>query len=183
MSRCLPLKASPSKGQDRLYLILSHRHSQPGYHWALLLAPKDRPQSRSTTPDAKCWDVTNLNTAHEWQFRDDLISQYAAPSLIARILLRKLDPRARESNIHEIQVVLEAVQIRQGDPSFTCRVWALDGVDALRQRGLLRIPDERQSLEMKATQFADASVALLANGKLDIATHGASVIPVLDLRA
>ncbi|KAJ7505865.1 hypothetical protein B0H11DRAFT_2220500 [Mycena galericulata] len=162
MSTLKKFKAHLSKDQDRLYLTLDHRYSQPGYHWALLLAPKDLPGSGSTEPDAKCWDVTNLTAAHEWQFRDALISQYTAPSLIARILLR--------------------LEIRQGDATFTCRVWALDGVEALRRCGLVNILEDRVALEESAVEFADACMALLESGKLDIVTQGASAIPVLDLR-
>ncbi|KAJ6554974.1 hypothetical protein DFH09DRAFT_1038276 [Mycena vulgaris] len=176
------LKGRTPKNQDRLYLALSHRPSQPGYHWALLLAPKDLPASRSTDPDARCWDINNLNFAHEWQFRAADLSQYAAPSLIARVLLRKFDASAREVNIRLIQTILEALQIRQADTSFTCRVWALDGVDALRKYGLINIPFERRLLEEKAAAFADTCMALLASGELDVATQGVSAIPVLDLR-
>ncbi|KAJ7465033.1 hypothetical protein FB451DRAFT_1561463 [Mycena latifolia] len=151
MSTCPPLytlKASLSKKQGRLYLALSHRHSQPGYHWALILARKDIPTARCTEADAKCWDITNLNSAHEWQFLDALLSQYTALSLIARALLRKLDPSRRPENICHIHALLETLEIPQGDASFTCRVWALNGVNGLQKSGLINIniPFERDAL-------------------------------------
>ncbi|KAJ7465025.1 hypothetical protein FB451DRAFT_1179223 [Mycena latifolia] len=169
------LKANQSKKQDRLYLALSHRHSQPTAGrlpqatTGLSFSHQRIPTARSTETDAKCWDITNLNSAHEWQFRDALLSQYAAPSLVVRVLLRKLDPSRRS-------------KFRKGTLRSSA-LWALNGVDALRKSGRINIPFEREALEEKATSFADECMRLLLSSQLDVATHGASVIPVLDLRA
>ncbi|KAJ7268066.1 hypothetical protein C8J57DRAFT_1181710 [Mycena rebaudengoi] len=170
------------RNQDRLYLALSHRYSQPGYHWALILAPKDIPGSKSPESDSKCWDISNLNSAHEWNFRDAMMSQYTAPSLIARVLLAKFSSRDREANILSINSILQELDIRQGDATFTYRFWALNGVDALREHGLIDILPQRETIEEQAKELGDMAVTLLSHGELDIAAHGACIIPVLDLR-
>ena len=59
-----------------------------GYHWAILLAPKDVPLSTSEDKDSIRWDVTNEdNPANNWRFRQAPVNQFLSISLCARIRL------------------------------------------------------------------------------------------------
>ena len=83
-----------------------------GYHWAILLAPKDVPLSTSEDKDSIRWDVTNEdNPANNWRFRRAPVNQYLNVSLCARILPAKFDANDRKSTLVSVGDVLGSVGI------------------------------------------------------------------------
>jgi len=174
----------PIKDKDRLYLTLNHRYDKPGYHWAILLAPKDVSGSTSEDKDSTRWDVTNEDKqANSWSFREVPVNQYLSMSLCARILLAKFDRKERESTLVSVGEVLESVEIKQSDPTFTCRVWALSAAQALEDNGLIKLNVPLVALEASVTAFGDKCIRDIQSHKVDIAKTGPSAIPVLDLRS
>ncbi|KAF8586569.1 hypothetical protein K439DRAFT_946265 [Ramaria rubella] len=151
----------PGKNKDRLYLALNHRHEKPGYHWAILLAPKDS-KEESLDQDSTCWDITNGESNPNWRYREGKVNQLLCISLCARILLGKFEENNREVILELLREKLKSVEIIQQDASFTCRVWALNAIQALESSGIIRLK--------------------IHHGKLDIASKGAIAIPVMDLR-
>ena len=155
-----------------------------GYHWAILLAPKDVPLSTSEDKDSIRWDVTNEdNPANNWRFRRAPVNQFLSISLCARILLAKFDAKDRESTLVSVGEVLESVEIKQSNPTFTCRVWILIAVQALENNGLIKLNVPPVGLEASVTAFGDKCMGDIQSRKVGIAKGGAPAIPVLDMRS
>jgi hypothetical protein len=155
-----------------------------GYHWAILLAPKDVPLSTSEDRDSIRWDITNEdNPTNNWRFRRAPVNQYLSVSLCARILLAKFDRNDRESTLLSVGNMLESIEIKQSDPTFTCRVWVLSAVQTLEENGLIKLKLPPVGLEASVTVFGDKCMRDIQSRKVDIAEGGISAIPVLDLRS
>ncbi|KAF8156647.1 hypothetical protein B0H34DRAFT_469841 [Crassisporium funariophilum] len=179
----------PAKDKDRLYLTLNHRHELPGYHWSILLAPKDVKDETEAVPsrdrikESMQWDVTNDDDKENpWRFRQHPINQYLSISLCARILLRKFNSEDREQTISIINELLETIDVPQNDPTFTCRVWVLNSIQALKDRGLINLSLPQDELEARVKAFGDQAMHRILTREVDIAAEGVSSIPVLDLR-
>jgi hypothetical protein len=78
--------------------------------------------------------------------------------------------------------LLKSLEIKQGDQTFTCRVWVLNAIAALEAGGFIRLQIPQIELEARATKFGDECMSDIQSGRLDIAAKGTSAIPVLDLR-
>ncbi|KAF8156633.1 hypothetical protein B0H34DRAFT_469178 [Crassisporium funariophilum] len=177
----------PAKDKDRLYLALNHRHELPGYHWSILLAPKDIENedeiTRCQIKESMRWDVTNdKKTEKPWRFRQSAVNQFLSISLCARILLRKFDSDDREQTISIIHDLLETIDVPENDPTFRCRVWVLNSIQALKDRGLINLRVPQDELEARVIAFGDQAMHRILTRELDIAAQGVSSIPVLDLR-
>jgi len=173
----------PGKNKDRLFLTLNHRHNQPGYHWSILLAPIDEPQDPGFK-NAICWDITNEGLGPlTWRFRERAVNQYSSVSLIARILLAKFEVDQRGSIAQTLRDLFAAQEIRNNDPSFTCRVWVLNCIASLAEQGIIRLKvHDTGTLEEMARAFGDEVMGRIQRREIDIAEEGVSAIPILDLR-
>ncbi|KAJ7276622.1 hypothetical protein C8J57DRAFT_193824, partial [Mycena rebaudengoi] len=173
------------------YLTLNHRHSESGYHWALVYASKDSVKNSDDddAPDGVRWDLSNEHMTPEgrrttgpWYQREKEVNQYRSISLIARIMLAKFEPQQKNNTVSALKSVLSKVHF---DPDLesgqTCRVWALDAIEELMKQGLVRLKvNERQKIEDWAKTFADQQMELMAKKKLKI--EKAEDIPIGDLR-
>lgn len=101
-------------------------------------------------------------------------------SLIARIILAKFPAKDRQSKAALLEETLRSIEIRQDDPSFTCRTWALDAAKALLDQSIIRLKIPVDELENVARTFADDVMEQIIAGTLAIERQFA--IPVRDLR-
>ncbi|KDR71501.1 hypothetical protein GALMADRAFT_787594 [Galerina marginata CBS 339.88] len=141
------------RNKFRLYLILQHRGSHPGFHWSIVLAPKN--SNNSNTPDCYRFHVTNsaqvnavlgTNGKFEWRFEHEPFSLVTTGNVVARILLAKITPlrltptNSKESTSwqQEISIILDILQtvpLVQNDNSWTCRIWTIEAFHTLRGSG------------------------------------------------
>jgi hypothetical protein len=144
----------PEVNKSRLFVTLQHRGGRPGFHWALVLAPKSeaKTEDRQSTPchrfhvtnsaqkDAKLLD----NGKFAWRFEEEPFNCLVPGNVVARILLAKLSssekhPTRREDSwigqVELIKHVLECIPLVQDNPNWTCRVWLQQALRALREQG------------------------------------------------
>ena len=150
-----------------------------GYHWAILLAPKDVPLSTSEDKDSIRWDVTNEdNPANNWRFRRAPVNQFLSISLCARIRLMQ--------NIASQPWFLWA---RCWSPLKSSKVTrpSLAGYGFWLLSKPLRIMASwnemylQQALRLALLLFGDKCIGDIQSRKVGIAKGGAPVIPVLDM--
>ena len=144
------------RNKYRLYLVLQHRGSHPGFHWAIVLAPKESNNPKTNdcyrfhiTNSAQANAVLGTNGKFEWRFEHEPFNLVAAGNVVARILLAKVPPHSPtiwnveentswQQQINAILEVLQTVPLIQNDNSWTCRVWTIEALLALRISGTSR---------------------------------------------
>lgn len=189
--------------KSRLFITLQHRGGRPGFHWALILAPKSeaKMQDRESTPchrfhitnsaqkDAKLLD----NGKFAWRFEHEPFNCLVPGNVIARILVAKLsssekhpagtdDPWRKQVKL--IEGVLESVPLVQGDLNWTCRVWLQQALRALREHGgdFATIPhiDIGGQGEVDVVSFGNQAVEIIKARKGVVRQPGD--LPQLDMR-
>jgi hypothetical protein len=135
------------KDKNRLYITLQHRLGKPGFHWALLLAPKAESIDMQVK-DSHMFHVTNAfvpfngdlgphyEDKPEWRYEDKPVNSMRSGDLIARVLVAKLPTneslRAQAATIHRIA---KCIPIVQDDANWTCHVWVEETLAALQAAG------------------------------------------------
>ncbi|KAK4495130.1 hypothetical protein PRZ48_013457 [Zasmidium cellare] len=114
----------------RLYVALYPSgvvdNEQQKYHWGLLIGPKN--ESGPNVPGTR-FHVKNL-AWEGWKYEEhDLPNVRCSNSLLARILVAKVEDRAR------LVSILRNVPIVQNDPKWRCRTWIASALEALRRDG------------------------------------------------
>ncbi|KAA1477651.1 hypothetical protein DENSPDRAFT_861611 [Dentipellis sp. KUC8613] len=160
--------------KERLHLTLNHRYDQPGYHWALVLSPKDRPNTEQETaliPDSDRWHLTNQASA-----RGDSLS------LIARFTLGKFKASDHEANMQRISAAVASIRIDHSVPDLSCRTWLLRVIDTLiaEQIVALSVPNAKES-ESRAIHEAGEVMEQIMTQRMNITKK--STIPMIDMRA
>ncbi|KAJ7171484.1 hypothetical protein C8R46DRAFT_895058, partial [Mycena filopes] len=126
--------------KHRLYISLLYRQNAENFHWALTLSP---PTERKNCKDSVRYDAANTITAAwdgvspvPWRYRYDPVDPLLDLKLVARVLVAKLPSNTPfedwATNIHD---TCRAVPLVQGDPNWTCRIWAFQALAALRALG------------------------------------------------
>jgi hypothetical protein len=133
----------PGKNKRRLYIILQHRMELPGFHWAIMLAPKNDSIDMQTK-DCHVFHVTNTfqpgTSDHDgppdWRYEEKPDHSMRSGTLVARILVAKLPADTPvETQVALISEIVRRVEIIQHDRNWTCRVWVESALAALRDTG------------------------------------------------
>ncbi|CAA7267228.1 unnamed protein product [Cyclocybe aegerita] len=194
------------RNKTRLYITLQHRGGKPGFHWALLLAPKTESANISTTDGyrfhalntAQEGAIIGANGQYEWRFEHQAFNSLSTGNLIGRILVAKLSSssgsgegeRGRRygdcsellsSQADRVREIVETVPLVQNDDKWTCRVWLERALAALRSAGGLdgefaTIPDVQVGGELERDIFAFGERALE-----EIKTRKTAIARVTDL--
>ncbi|KAJ6534105.1 hypothetical protein B0H19DRAFT_1004462 [Mycena capillaripes] len=159
-----PQMARGSK--HRLYISLLYRQNADNFHWAITLGPK---HERRNTKDSVRYDAANTITAAwngikpvPWRYRYDPVDPLLDTKLVARVLVAKLPAKTSFEDwaitIHE---TVRAVPLVQGNPAWTCRIWAMQALSALRELGgvFSSIPDVQDGNSVEAEIVAFAKIA------------------------
>ncbi|KAF8509945.1 hypothetical protein JB92DRAFT_2728863 [Gautieria morchelliformis] len=138
------------RNKHRLYIAvhLPSRGRLPGYNLALLLAPTLKSESADIeVKDCHIFHATNLITKDyplrggdsdaAWRFEDKPVNSLESGNhMIARILVAKLSPSVPLADLAKsIRMVVQHVHVINGDPNWTCRVWVVEALGALRALG------------------------------------------------
>ncbi|KAJ7758118.1 hypothetical protein DFH07DRAFT_818734 [Mycena maculata] len=175
--------------KHRLYVSLLYRQNQSDFHWAITLAPK---HEHANAKDSMRYDAANTITPAwngiqpiPWRYRYDPVGPLLDLKLVARVIVAKLP-----SNIsfHDwaatIDQTCRAVPLVQNDPSWTCRIWAMQALDALRALGthFSTIPNVQDGNmeEGEIVAFAQVAKARLLGRQIPIGDIRA--IPFFDMR-
>ncbi|KIK33248.1 hypothetical protein CY34DRAFT_720558 [Suillus luteus UH-Slu-Lm8-n1] len=130
--------------KHRLYIALHHRNSRPGFHFALMLSPKQETRNTSVhdchiyhTVNSIQSDVKfNLNGMPEWRYEHKVVNGLRDGTVIGRVLIAKLpahEPLVTQAErIHDI---LAQVPLVQNDAQWDCRVWLIEALAAVRATG------------------------------------------------
>lgn len=114
-----------------------------GYHCALVLSPKDQPNSPqdiSDQPDSIRWHLSNQARGSgglrqrgtvPWYLDSDHVSMFASISLISRFTLGKFKTIDHDATVQRINAVIARIRIDQSNPSLSCRTWLLQVIDAM----------------------------------------------------
>jgi Family of unknown function (DUF6914) len=174
-------------------MTLQHRMEKPGFHWALLLAPKHQSVDVNNK-DSHVFHVTNTvqlginlgsNGKPEWRYEDKPANSMRSRALVARLLIAKLPASTTmETHVDRINKILQNVPIVQNDPKWTCRVWVENALAALRQSGgdLSTIPElsSGSKFEGEIIEFGDKAKATVLKMKAPITDP--AVLPFKDIR-
>jgi hypothetical protein len=121
----------PGKHKHCLYLTLKHRGGNPGYHWALLLTPTLKKEN-SDTAVKNCYlsHVTNsIGQGHlqdetgnaNWHYENKPVNTICTHRIILRIIVAKVLAGTSLASVAEyIHSIVEAINIVQRDPNWTC---------------------------------------------------------------
>ncbi|KAG0699559.1 hypothetical protein DFH29DRAFT_42465 [Suillus ampliporus] len=133
-----------ARKKHRLYIALHHRNSKPGFHFALMLSPKKETRTTSihdchiyhTINTIQSGVKFNLNGMPEWRYEHKAVNGLREGTVIGRVLIAKLpahEPLVTQAErIHEILVQVPLVQ---NDAQWTCQVWMIEALAALRVKG------------------------------------------------
>ncbi|CAA7266306.1 unnamed protein product [Cyclocybe aegerita] len=188
----------PETEKFRLYITLQHRNELPGYHWALLLAPKYETNDPQDPPDSWLFHATNsiqvpqggmsaLQAAYgpaPWRKETRAVSSIKSGNMIGRVLIAKLSS-STPLLVHTqyIDEVVSAVPIVQNNPRWTCAVWALQALQLLRDHGgfFSTIPDPSGEGFYRAIyDFGDTALNAIQNRTKPI--KRATDFPCVDMR-
>ncbi|KAF8148197.1 hypothetical protein B0H34DRAFT_737268 [Crassisporium funariophilum] len=129
--------------KNRLYIDFQHRNGKPGFHWSLVLGPKI--EAADNELDCHLFHVTNTvldktdimeDGYIPWRYIEKPVNNHRDRSLVGRILVAKLPAHLSVSEqALEINDILRGVAIVQRDSTWTCRVWAINALAALKATG------------------------------------------------
>jgi hypothetical protein len=88
----------------------------------------------------------------------------------------------RKSTLATINNKLKTIEVRQGDATFTCRVWVLSAVQSLEAASLIQLNIAHAAIEAREITFGEECMEMIWSCKVDIAARGVSAIPVLNWR-
>ncbi|KAG2035197.1 hypothetical protein BDR03DRAFT_900139 [Suillus americanus] len=129
----------------RLYIALHYRNSKPGFHFALMLSPKQETRNTSvhdchiyhTVNTIQSGVKFNLNGMPEWRYEHKVVNGLREGTVIGRVLIAKLPAReplvTQAERIHNILVHVPLVQ---NDAQWNCLVWLTEALAALRANGV-----------------------------------------------
>jgi hypothetical protein len=175
--------------KHRLYISLLYRQDADNFHWSITLGPKNE---RSHTKDSVRYDAANTITAAwngvppvPWRYRYDPVDPLLDLKLVARVLVAKLPSKTSfEDWATTIHQTCRAVPVVQGNPAWTCRIWAMHALDALRALGgvFTTIPNvqDGNAEEAEIVAFAQIAKTRLLEGQIPIGDI--SAIALLDMR-
>ncbi|KDQ50445.1 hypothetical protein JAAARDRAFT_585066 [Jaapia argillacea MUCL 33604] len=175
---------SMARDKTRLYLTLNHRHFVEGFHWSIILAPKDprrgSAESFDERNDSIRWDLTNelpngSRGICPWWIRKSDVNQRRSISLIARILIGKFD------EFQNIIYYLDNAFFSVPASVANCKTWALRAVSVLVHQRIvaLRVPSIWE-LEQHGENFGRSVMRRIERREVSISET--EDIPVLDLR-
>jgi len=130
-----------------IYIILSLRGAQPGFHWGLFV-PTNKPQG-------EIWHAVNRSGG--WSL--EIKSSGGIPSSMSLCLVMKLGT-VTSQNWAALRTTLGNVP-SSGQPSlntneaFTCRVWVKDAILALHNAGVIRLAKAIETIEQTAIATAE----------------------------
>ncbi|KAJ6629860.1 hypothetical protein B0H10DRAFT_1985624 [Mycena sp. CBHHK59/15] len=175
--------------KHRLYISLLYRQNQSNFHWAITLAPK---KEHTKTKDSMRYDAANTITAAwngvmpvPWRYRCDPVDPLLDAKLVARVLAAKLSSSTSFQDwAATIDQTCRAVPLIQNNPAWTCRIWAIQALSAVRSVGgdFATIPNvqDGNTEEGKIVAFAQIAKARLLAGEIPIGDIHA--IALLDMR-
>ena len=115
-------------GKQRLYIALYARGGT-GYHWELLVGPKDE----SDSSQGKRYHVRErfdpATGRNRWDYQGLEIPMQPTGQLLVRITIAKVEKPNR------LEQLLSQVVLVQDDPNWRCRHWVRDGLLALKTDG------------------------------------------------
>ncbi|KAJ7211918.1 hypothetical protein B0H12DRAFT_1156484 [Mycena haematopus] len=149
-----------NRNKRRLYIAYYTRRTHvvkltedATFHVALLLAPKN-PSSptHGATPDAVQYHVTNpIQAGQEVWTYEGKHTFFRDERLAALLFLGKV----RTQNLKDLNDLLEAIPLVQGDPQWRCRHWVWAAIDSLVAQGILEgLPGDGEFVWTKGLQFA-----------------------------
>ncbi|KAG2125369.1 hypothetical protein DEU56DRAFT_572366 [Suillus clintonianus] len=132
------------RNKHRLYIALHHRNSKPGFHFALMLSPKQETRDTSvhdfhiyhTINTIQSGVKFNLNGMPEWRYEHKAVNGLREGTVIGRVLIAKLpahEPLVMQAE--HIHTILAQVPLVQNDTQWDCRVWMIEALAALRAKG------------------------------------------------
>jgi Family of unknown function (DUF6914) len=183
----------PEKNKNCMYITLQHRMGKPGYHWAILLAPKHQ-STDFDIKDSHLFHVTNTYLPEfglgqsgipDWRYEHKPANSMRSRALVARLLIAKLPASTMmDTHANRINEILRQVPVVQNDPEWTCQVWVKNALAALRQSGgdLATIPAlaSESGLESEIVEFGERAKAKVLKMKTPITDP--SVLPFKDIR-
>ncbi|TFK54765.1 hypothetical protein OE88DRAFT_1674000 [Heliocybe sulcata] len=133
------------RGKHRLYIVLQYRGAgPPGYHIALLLAPKNETAGPDTR-EAHRFHVTNSFSPGAvigsdgkplWRYEHEPVNTIRVENIVARVLIAKLPSSTTLPDCAaDISQMLEGVPLVQEDGSWRCHHWAWQAMHSLKVRG------------------------------------------------
>ncbi|KAG1832061.1 hypothetical protein EV424DRAFT_1369498 [Suillus variegatus] len=130
--------------KHRLYIALHHRNSKPGFHFALMLSPKQETRNTSihdchiyhTVNTIQSGVKFNLNGMPEWRYEHKAINGLREGMVIGRVLVAKLPVhKPLVTQAERINDILAQVPLVQNDAQWNCLVWLIEALAALRAKG------------------------------------------------
>ncbi|KAJ7779915.1 hypothetical protein B0H16DRAFT_1711146 [Mycena metata] len=175
--------------KHRLYISLLYRPKADNFHWAITLGPRnERPNSK----DSVRYDAANTITSAwngaepvPWRYRYDPVDPLLDMKLVARILIAKLPSNTSfEDWATTIHQTCRAVPLVQNNSAWTCRIWAIQALCALRALGgaFSTIPDVQDGNTDEAEIMAFAQVARARLLASEVKAGDIHAIALLDMR-
>ncbi|KAI9823443.1 MAG: hypothetical protein M1832_002454 [Thelocarpon impressellum] len=123
------------ENKDRLYVCLFARGGgvrKPGegeYHWALMSGLKREGEYAEGTRYHAKNDIRYGIGSHRWVYEERHNALFVSNMMLVRILIGKI------TNLAGLRATLSSVPIVQDDPTWTCKVWVINALAALRANG------------------------------------------------
>ncbi|KAF2446906.1 hypothetical protein P171DRAFT_482973 [Karstenula rhodostoma CBS 690.94] len=139
-----------------IYIILSLRGAQPGYHWGIFV-PTNKPLG-------EVWHAVNRSGG--WSL--EIKTTNGIPSSMSLCLVLKVGT-ATSQNWATLRTTLANVP-SSGQPSlntreaFTCRVWVKDAILALHNAGVIRLTKAIETIEQTALETAEGNRTSIEQG-------------------
>lgn len=134
-----------NKNKHRLYVTLQTRGPNvPGFHCALLLAPKRLDEASGAEGGFLFHAINNIIPENlpkpgerpPWRYETKAVKPDGSKTLSARILVAKFFATTPFSEVREtIDRAVRQVPIVQNDPQWTCVSWLIQSLVALRDLG------------------------------------------------
>ncbi|KAG2125366.1 hypothetical protein DEU56DRAFT_572086 [Suillus clintonianus] len=174
--------------KHRLYIAFYHRTSKPGFHFALILSPKNESRNDYHIYHAintiKHGIKFNLNGMPQWRFEHKTVNGFRKGTAIGgRVLIAKLPAHEPVVTYAErIHDILAQVPLVQNDAQWDCRVWMIEALAALRAKGgdFSTIPEvtNRDQADGELKRFGDTVRDIALKGR----PSGVSDLPHIDMR-
>ncbi|KIL66751.1 hypothetical protein M378DRAFT_23125 [Amanita muscaria Koide BX008] len=164
------------KNKNRLFITLQHRFDRPGFHWAILLAPK----SESGNPDEKGSHLFHAINSFSpgvavtagqkpgWRYESKPANVLKSHTITARVLVAKLPgSESVEAQAQRIDSIIRSVPLVQNNDSWTCRTWVKQALEKLKASGgdFASIPVLTENLEKEIITFAEKAKEIV-KGKM-----------------
>ncbi|KAM6494487.1 hypothetical protein JOM56_010848 [Amanita muscaria] len=164
------------KNKNRLFITLQHRNEKPGFHWAILLAPKYESGNQNEKDSYLFHAINNISPGvtyksgqkPPWRYENKTANVLNSRTITGRVLVAKLSgSESVKAQAQRIDRIVRRVPLVQNNDSWTCITWVKHALAALKATGgdFASIPALTENLEKKITDFAEKEKKTILKGK------------------